>query len=258
LGEGDKACPILQYDLSPLFFFGNILLFKSKSNQPKEEIPMKKYRFLFMFVAVLVFAALACSGGSSPTSAPQSSPPTTAPQPEKTSPPSGNSNNPPPANNQPANGSPDIYTFTDANNLFSFDLPGDWTYNNSLNDEDGVYIDRFESPNGLGFIENITGFSPEPLTGGSNGKVALYFIHKYYSTTGKEGDIRISEDQIQPDGSERLTWKSKSGGYSGMSYFEVRGDDRKTFLMFTVWWDPSADQATLDTIDAAIKSYRVP
>lgn len=230
---------------------------------------MKQYRFILFFVTVLVLAALACNGGSSPTSAPPTAapqaaqptsvPPTSAPPvaPPTSAPQQPQGNASPPDSGQVGSNS-DIVTFTDENNLFSFDLPGDWTYGNSFNDEDGVYIDRFESPNGLGFIENITGFSKERLSGGSNGKIALYFIHKYYSTTKAEGDIHISEDQLQPDGSERLTWKSDAGGYSGMSYFEVRGADRKTFLMLTVWWDSSADQATLDTINAAIESYRVP
>lgn len=225
---------------------------------------MKQYRFVLLLVTALALAALACNAVSPPTSAPQVEPPTVAPEimpatesPQENNPPAGSESAP--LTDSPQVGSnSDILTFTDENNLFSFELPGDWTYGNSFNDEDGVYIDRFESPNGLGFIENITGFSKKPLTGGSNGKVALYFIHKYYSTTKAQGDISISEDQIQPDGSERLTWKSDAGGYSGMSYFEVRGADRKTFLMLTVWWAPDVDQATLDTINAAIKSYRVP
>jgi hypothetical protein len=232
---------------------------------------MKQYRFLFVFAVALALAALACNGGSSPTSAPQNNPPTAKPlesKPPTAAPlnnptPAGNDNSGnatmPPADNQQFGGSSsDLVTFVDENNLFAFDLPGDWTYENSFNDDDGIYIDRFESPDGMGFIENITGFSKTPMTGASNGRIALYFIHKYYSTTGDQSDIRISEDQIQPDKSERLTWKSKSGGYSGISYFEVRGDDRKTFLMLTVWWNDGTDQATLDVIDAAIKSYHIP
>lgn len=219
---------------------------------------MKQYRFVLLFVSVLAFAALACNGGRSPTSAPEPEVPTSAPEvmPATAAPTQDDSNS---GDTSAQTGdSSEIVTFTDENNFFSFELPGDWTHENFLNEEDGVYVDRFESPDGTGFIENITGFSKEPLTGGANGKVALYFIHKYYSSTGKEGDIRISSDQIQPDGSERLAWTSKGGGYSGISYFEVRGDDRKTFLMLTVWWGSDTPQEVLDTIDAAIESYRIP
>jgi len=218
---------------------------------------MKQYRFIFIFVAILAITALACNGGAAPASdpAPQVDSPTSAPS----------NNNPPPENKPEPTSKPPVdnndsglVTFTDDNNLFSFDLPGDWNYSNSFNDEDGIYVDRFESPDQMGFIENITGFSKDALTGSSNGKIALYFIHKYYSATGKEGDIRISGDQLQADGSERLTWKSSSGGYSGISYFEIRGADRKTFLMLTTWWNDGTDQATLDVITQAIESYRIP
>jgi len=219
---------------------------------------MKQYRFILFFVTTLALAALACNGGSSPTSAPQVNPPVAVPQ-ENVSPSNNdNSGGSVPSGGGQAGGSSDIVTFTDANNLFSFDLPGDWTYGNSFNDKDGVYVDRFESPDGTGFIENITGFSGDPLTGGSNGKLALYFINKYYSNTGEGGDIRVSSDQIQKDGSERLAWKSTGGGYSGLSYFEVRGSDRKTFLMLTVWWSSATPQEVLDQINNAVESYRVP
>ncbi|MBK6792037.1 MAG: hypothetical protein IPG80_05725 [Anaerolineales bacterium] len=83
-------------------------------------------------------------------------------------------------------------------------------------------------------------------------------INNFYSATGAVGDIRISSDQIMNDGSERLEWVSKSGGYSGVSFFETRGDDNSTFMMLTSWWMGSADQATIDTINNAIASYRIP
>ncbi|HNE06417.1 MAG TPA: hypothetical protein PLT08_17955, partial [Anaerolineales bacterium] len=80
-----------------------------------------------------------------------------------------------------------------------------------------------------------------------------------YSSTGKNnGDIRIKSDQIMKDGSERFEWTSKGGNYSGISFFEVRGDDKRTWLMWTLVWNNTADQAVLDVIDSAIASYRIP
>jgi len=149
-------------------------------------------------------------------------------------------------------------TFTDENNLFSFEIPENWNYSHSFNNEDGFYVDHFESFDQSGFIENISGFSSTPLTGSSNGKLALYFLHKYYSNTGEQGDIRISGDQIQADGSERLEWKSTGGGYSGISFFEVRGPDRTIFLMLTAWWSKATPQQVVDSIKHAINTYHAP
>jgi hypothetical protein len=96
----------------------------------------------------------------------------------------------------------------------------------------------------------------EPFTGNSKGKFALALLHQFYSSTGEEGDIRISDDKIMPDDSERLTWTSKGGGYSGMSFFEVR--NQSTFLMFTVEWSDDHESDYTDILNRAIESYDVP
>ena len=70
------------------------------------------------------------------------------------------------------------------------------------------------------------------------------------------GDIRVIGDQLQPDGSERLEWTSKSGGYSGYSYFEVR--NKTTFLMITIEWVDSEKDNYIDTLNQIIESYSIP
>ena len=92
-----------------------------------------QYRMLFAMIALLLVTSLGCYGGTPPTatSVPTNTPaPTKVPQvqppaatPGMPQPPSGNQlNDPPPPNG----GSPEMYTFTDQNDLLSFDLPGDW------------------------------------------------------------------------------------------------------------------------------------
>jgi len=119
-----------------------------------------------------------------------------------------------------------------------------------------LYIDTFTSPDKNAFIENIAFDDGTVWTGNSNGKGALYLLNYRYSFTKKEGDIRISDDSIQNDGSERLTWTSKGGGYSGLSYFEVR--NKTTFLMFTVYWNNDSESTYIDTLDKVVSSYRLP
>jgi hypothetical protein len=85
----------------------------------------------------------------------------------------------------------------------------------------------------------------------------LKLLNTYYSSTGKEGDIRISDDSIQKDGSERLTWTSKGGGYSGLSFLEVRSNGT-TFLFFTVDWGNDVQDTYIDTLNYVIESYKIP
>jgi len=149
-------------------------------------------------------------------------------------------------------GSSATTTFTDKNNYYSIDVPGEW--NHTTGTDTNTYWDRFTAPDKHAFIENIAYDDGTPWTGGSNGRGALYLLNHAYSSTGKEGDIRVSNDSIQKDGSERLTWTSKGGNYSGVSFFEVR--NRTTFLMFTVWWDNDFESTYRDVLDSVVSSYR--
>lgn len=212
---------------------------------------MKSYRMLFGFAALLLLVSLACGGSAEPTPYPTIPPVPTNPPVEQ------QQQTEEPSNQGQTTTDNSLVTFVDENNLAAFDLPGDWFYEHSTGDN--YYVDRFTSPDEVsGFIENIVYNDGTPFVKSQKGKFALDLINTFYSATGQVGDIRITSDQIQNDGSERLEWVSKSGGYSGVSFLETRGDDNATFLLFTAWWLDTADQETLDTINNAISSYRIP
>jgi len=224
-----------------------------------------QYRMLFVFLGIMLAVSLACSalGGNTPepaTDAPQ--PPTDAPQQPTKEP----QQQPTPEPQQPTSNGNGLVTFTDGNNLLAFDLPGDWTYEHTdhgdaIYSDVTAYTDTFTAPDESAKIESLVMFAnPDVEFNNSTSQaVALDILNTYYSSTGKNnGDIRISTTQIQNDGSLLFKWKSKGGNYSGASYFETRGDDKGTWLMFTAWWSNDVDQTMLDTIDAAIVSYRIP
>lgn len=215
---------------------------------------MKHYRLLSIFMALFVIVSLACVCGNplTPTPAPvPTRPPTTAP-----SVPNPPSNNPPSSNGN----SSDIVTVEDQNMLFTFDIPGDWTYEsndlgNAVYSDVYMYADTWTSPDGSAIVEGISGRSEGfDFDGTTSTRVALDMLNYYYSKTGKEGDIKISKTSTAEDGSTRFDWESRGGDYSGISWFEVRGT--RTFLMWTVDWGNGADQAILDTIDNAINTYQ--
>jgi hypothetical protein len=209
------------------------------------QMKSKGFVMLFSFLAFVLAVGLACSGSASPA-APTAVPPVsnpTEPPPTQVQP------TQPPA--EPAGG---LTTFTDQNNLYEIQLPSDWVYKQVTGDN--YYIDQFTAPDELALVENITYDDGTPFVGGQNGKFALGLLNRFYSNTGEVGDIRVLGDQLQPDGSERLEWVSKSGGYSGYSYFEVR--NKTTFLMITIEWVNSAEDQYIDTLNDVIKSYSIP
>ncbi len=214
---------------------------------------IRGFRYLLVFVSFIAAIGLACSMfGSSPTQAPLPTvapPPTQAPVKPTDVP---VSTGPTDANTGPS--SSDLITFTDKNKYYSIDLPASWVHTTSSGDN--YYWDTFTSPDKGAVVENYAYDDGIPWSGKDSGKYALAVLNQLYSKTGKEGDIKVTEEKLQEDGSDRLTWQSKAGGYSGISFFEIRG--QTTFLMFTVDWGNDYENQYLDTLNNVIKSYRVP
>ncbi|MEK7742036.1 MAG: hypothetical protein AAB273_00135, partial [Nitrospirota bacterium] len=68
-------------------------------------------------------------------------------------------------------------------------------------------------------------------------------------------DMFITEDKVQKDGSERLTWYSNAQGIKGQSFFETRGS---TFLMLS-WIVNTGDYNIFSPVwDVLLDSYKIP
>ena len=147
-------------------------------------------------------------------------------------------------------------TFVDRNNLLAFDLPVNWARENASKRE--YYTDTFLSPDGAAKIESFIYNDGEPFDPSKNKDFALYLLNTYYSNSGTAGEIKIVTDQMMDTGLERFEWTAEDGSYSGISFFELRGDNLTTFLMFTARWTSATDPATLDVINTAIASIRIP
>lgn len=206
----------------------------------------RSFYYLIGLGAMVLVVGLACAAlSSTPTTVPVSNPPTQASVSTSTSSDNGSTSVP---------SSGDLTTFTDKNKYYQIDLPSDWKHTSGT--DTNLYWDRFTSPDTHAIIENVAYDDGTVWTGSQNGRAALLLLNRTYSYTKKEGDIRVSNDSIQKDGSERLAWTSKGGGYSGVSFFEVR--NRTTFLMFTVFWDNDYQSTYVDSLDKVITSYRLP
>jgi len=218
---------------------------------------MNRRGFLFLFGLIVLMLAVGLACGS-PT--PTEEPPTAEPRVEPTVAPPTAVPTAPPTEAAAAVAPPSAsewVTFTDESDLLEIEVPGDWEYSQTSDtDNDFWYWDVFTSPDGHAQIDSIVYDDGEPFVGTQSGKTALQWLHQNYSNTGQEGDIRISEDSMQKDGSERLVWESKGGDYSGISFFEIRKPT--AMLMFTVWWDNDYEDEYLDLLNEVVASYRVP
>ena len=198
------------------------------------------YIFLLGFAVILIVIGIACNIGATPTVQPTQ-------QPQFTPTPL-NSN----INDTGSNSA--LVAFTDQNKFYQVEIPGDWTH--TSNSGAHAYLDQFKSPDGYALVENISYNDGKPFTGADNSRMALHLLHQFYSSAGKEGDVRISDDKIMQDGTERLTWTSKGRGFSGLSYFRVR--DGVDFMMFTVEWANDHQSQYADILDKIYTSYKIP
>ena len=117
------------------------------------------------------------------------------------------------------------YTFTCPQDLCTFSVPYGWSYGHDETSYEFVINDKFTAPDGTSYIDNTLYDDGKEMTKSDSGALARFLLKQFYAE-----DIVITDDAVQGDGSERLTWYSSNGGYSGQSFFETRGT---SFLMLT-------------------------
>ena len=141
-----------------------------------------------------------------------------------------------------------IYTFEGPDALFTIEVPTPWEYERT--ESDVVIVDTFYAPDEHAVIQNIAYDDGEEITRSEAGAFGLELLRSSYAE-----DIRILDDQVQPDGSERLIWTSSGGGYSGTSFLETRGT---TFLLFTIMHDDEYEDVYTGTLNYTVETYTIP
>lgn len=141
-----------------------------------------------------------------------------------------------------------VATFKDPAGLFSLDVPRGWHLD--VYTQPDAVVDTFWSPDRMARIESIKYDNGTIVTKSLSGTWALQLLHDYYAD-----DVKIAEDKVQPDGSERLTWSSKEKNQLGKSVFDTRGT---TFLMLTYVSDNSLADIYGPVFDRLLQSYNVP
>lgn len=141
-----------------------------------------------------------------------------------------------------------VFTFTGPSNLYSIQVPSSWRYD--FSEGEFALVETFYAPDDGALIQNVVYDNGTTINRNDAGKLALELLNNYYAA-----DIIVTEDRIQPDGSERLTWYSPSGNYRGVSFLETRGT---AFLLFTVMYDNELEDPYLKVLEYTVSSYSVP
>lgn len=156
------------------------------------------------------------------------------------------------SNNAGNKGAPSV--FIDKNKYYQIDVPGGWAYQSETGAH--FYIDQFTSPDGKASVKNFVFDDGTPFTGLHNDQFVSQLLNQFYGNVDQTG-VRISFGKAQSDGIEHLTWSSPSG-YSGESFYAVRGTYSTALSMFTMAWADGAKDQYYNTLANIVSSYRMP
>lgn len=141
-----------------------------------------------------------------------------------------------------------VFEFTGTEDLFVIDIPAPWHY--ELSSQEFTVIETFFSPDEFSLVQNLVYNDGNTISRREAGNIALNLLRTDYAT-----DIIITDDKVQLDGSERLTWYSPGGDYQGISFLESRGT---YFLLFTVMYENAYKDVYLPVLEHVVTSYEVP
>jgi hypothetical protein len=109
-----------------------------------------------------------------------------------------------------------VYEFVDPQDAFRLEVPTAWVAESYS--ADFTEIHTFQSPSTHASIDIIRYDEARAMSNQEAALIVQALLDLHYAE-----DLRIIADEIQPDGSERLTWISPAEGRSGQTYFQIVG-----------------------------------
>ena len=143
----------------------------------------------------------------------------------------------------------DWWTFNADYDYFTMQVPLAWYYAYTTTDD--LIVDLFTAPDNKAFIESIIYDDGTVFDKSDIGRIVLEYLRNAYAE-----DLKVTDDQVQPDGSERLFWHSANNYLTGITFFERRGDT--TILVLTLASDDDVWETYVDLFDMVLTSYDIP
>ncbi len=144
------------------------------------------------------------------------------------------------------------WKFVEADNDYSMEIPVGWKLVTDQ-PEPGLTHNEFNSPDGNAVIETFLLKQGEIVVPRFAAQYALNLLETSY---GKgSDDIRVTSEVILKERtSGKITWLSRSGGYAGVTYFEVR--NRTHVFILTRAWNRLFEDIYKPVVDTAVLSFK--
>ncbi len=139
-----------------------------------------------------------------------------------------------------------VYDFAHPMNVFSLKVPTSWRY--SREEFTNFAIDRFYSPDGAAWIENLTYDDGNVIKPNQAFKITANLVWDLFAK-----DLQTFEMKPQPDGSTMWVWKSEKNKIQGTTFYELRGTK---FLMLSLITKKEVQEVIAPLIGVIIQNYK--
>jgi hypothetical protein len=147
----------------------------------------------------------------------------------------------------------DTWTFTQAQDHFSMDIPLGWL-GPASEMQGNVVRTQFHAPDGNAVIDHVFWDQDEVIKMNAAAGYAFKLLSDYVNGTD---DIKVTSEIILENGKkEKITWVSRSGGYAGVVYIEVRNRMEVFILSFT--WNRLFDDIYGPVMETTAATYESP
>jgi len=136
--------------------------------------------------------------------------------------------------------------YTAPNELFELTVPLAWMIFSEEADSE-TWVETFVAPTADALIDVIViSLEEGEVDIQAAGKVTLLVMREFYGQ-----DLRVTDDQVLPDGRERLTWTT--GAHRGITFFDV--PTPSTYLFLTVGADKDKWELYAPMFDEILETY---
>lgn len=139
-----------------------------------------------------------------------------------------------------------VYDFAHPMNVFSIKIPTSWQY--SREEFTNFAIDRFYSPDGAAWIENLTYDDGNVIKPDQAFNVTANLVWELFAK-----DLRISDIETQPDGSTRWIWRSEKNKIQGTTFYELKGTK---FLLLSLIAKKDVQEVITPLFGVIIQNYK--
>ena len=152
-----------------------------------------------------------------------------------------------PAMEEAPAGSNGTVTFTASQDLFTMEVPDNWTTERDTATIKDTQVDTYTAPDGHAFVQSLVNSTEEDISAVLKAQYTRDYMKRLYGT-----DLRFASDVSLADGREKLEWWSDLNKTSGTTYFKT--NDGYLYFM-TVGYDDAYETDYADVLQQIVDSY---